>query len=41
LIEERKRLERELADAKKALALAGPAGTKAGPEMVNGIAFQG
>jgi DNA polymerase III delta prime subunit len=41
LIEERKRLERELADAKKALALAGPAGTKAGPEMVNGIQFQG
>ena len=41
LIDERKRLERELADAKKALALAGPAGAKAGPEMVNGIAFQG
>jgi alanyl-tRNA synthetase len=41
LIDDRKRLERELADAKKALALAGPAGAKAGPEMVNGIAFQG
>ena len=42
LVDERKRLERELADAKKALALAGPAtGAKAGPETVNGIAFQG
>ena len=42
LMDERKRLERELADAKKALALAGPAGAaKAGPEMVNGIAFLG
>ena len=43
LIDERKRLERELADAKKALALAGPA-TKAGgaaPESVNGVGFIG
>jgi alanyl-tRNA synthetase len=42
LMEDRKRLERELADAKRALALAGPAsGNTAGPEQVNGIAFQG
>ncbi|MEI6418472.1 MAG: alanine--tRNA ligase, partial [Sphingomonadales bacterium] len=37
-----KRLERELADAKKALALAGPAsGAGAAAESVNGIGFQG
>ena len=42
LVEERRKLERELADAKRALALAGPAtGNAAGPEQVNGIAFQG
>ena len=42
LVEERKRFERELADAKKALALAGPAtGGSGGTETVAGIAFQG
>jgi alanyl-tRNA synthetase len=43
LLEDRKRLERELAEARKALALAGPAagGGEAGSETVNGIAFQG
>ncbi|WP_353199847.1 alanine--tRNA ligase [Sandarakinorhabdus sp.] len=42
LMDDRKRLERELADAKRALALAGPAtGSKAGPEQVNGLNFQG
>jgi alanyl-tRNA synthetase len=41
LADERKRLERELADAKKALALAGPGPETAGPEMVNGAAFIG
>ncbi|WP_353216874.1 alanine--tRNA ligase [Sandarakinorhabdus sp.] len=42
LMEDRKRLERELADAKKALALAGPStGAQAGPEQINGIAFHG
>jgi alanyl-tRNA synthetase len=43
LVEERKRLERELADAKKALALAGPAsgGGDTCAETINGIGFQG
>ncbi len=41
LVEERRRLERELADTKRALALAGPATAAAGPEQVNGIAFLG
>jgi alanyl-tRNA synthetase len=41
LTEERKRLERELADAKRALALAGPAQAASGPETVNGLAFLG
>jgi alanyl-tRNA synthetase len=42
LVEDRRRLERELADAKKALALGGGAGAaSAGPETVNGIAFLG
>jgi alanyl-tRNA synthetase len=47
LVEERKRLERELADAKKALALGGAAGGRAGkvngdvPEEVNGHKFLG
>ncbi|SNS08927.1 alanyl-tRNA synthetase [Sphingomonas laterariae] len=45
LVEERKRLERELADAKKALALAGSGGgakaDDAGPEQVGGRAFIG
>ncbi len=43
LTEDRKRLERELAEAKKALALAGPAtgGGAAAPESVGGIGFLG
>jgi alanyl-tRNA synthetase len=43
LNEERKRLERELAEAKKALALAGPAtgGGAAAPENVGGVGFIG
>ncbi len=40
LVEERRRLERELADAKKALALGGGGKTEAaGPETVGGVAF--
>ncbi|WP_066583199.1 alanine--tRNA ligase [Sphingomonas pruni] len=42
LVEERRRLERELAEAKKALALGGGAGAApAGPEQVDGINFVG
>jgi alanyl-tRNA synthetase len=43
LVEERKRLERELADAKKALAMGGGAAksAEAAPEQVNGHAFLG
>ncbi|MBX9796825.1 alanine--tRNA ligase [Sphingomonas sp.] len=42
LVEERRRLERELAEAKKALALGGGAGAApAGPDQVAGIAFLG
>jgi len=42
LVEDRRRLERELADAKKALALGGGGGAApAGPEQVNGISFVG
>ena len=42
LVEERRRLERELAEAKKALALSGGGGAApAGPEDVGGIAFTG
>jgi alanyl-tRNA synthetase len=43
LVEERRRLERELADAKKALAMGGGAATAdaAGPEDVNGHKFLG
>ncbi|WP_010163680.1 alanine--tRNA ligase [Sphingomonas sp. PAMC 26617] len=42
LVEDRRRLERELADAKKALALGGGAGAAAsGPEQVGGVAFLG
>ncbi|MBK8628922.1 MAG: alanine--tRNA ligase [Sphingomonadales bacterium] len=43
LAETAKRLEKELADAKKALALGGGAGggEASGPEEVNGIAFSG
>src|SRR3546814_4451496 len=39
LVEERKRLERDLAEAKKALALGGGAGQAAGPEQVGGVGF--
>lgn len=43
LLEERKRLEKELAEAQKALALGGGAGSATGPmdEEINGIAFSG
>ena len=43
LVEERRRLERELADAKKALAMGGGAAKSedAGPEQVNGHTFLG
>ncbi|PZO74284.1 MAG: alanine--tRNA ligase [Sphingomonas taxi] len=42
LLEDRRRLERELADAKKALALGGGgSGGAAGPEQVGGVAFIG
>jgi alanyl-tRNA synthetase len=42
LVEDRRRLERELADAKKALALGGGGqGAAAGPEEVGGVAFIG
>ena len=41
LIEERRRLERELADAKRALAMGGGGSGPAGPEQVAGIAFVG
>ena len=39
LLDERRRLERELADAKKALALGGGTKDAAGPEMLGDIAF--
>ncbi|WP_260483929.1 alanine--tRNA ligase [Sphingomicrobium flavum] len=41
LVEDRKRLERELADAKKALAMGGGSAQAAGPEDVAGTAFLG
>ena len=42
LIAERKRLERELADARRKIALGGSGGAApAGPETVNGLAFLG
>ena len=41
LVEDRRRLERELAEAKKALALGGGAGAAAGPEQVGGMNFLG
>ena len=41
LITERKRLERELADAKRKLAMGGNGGEASGPENVNGVAFVG
>ena len=39
LLDDRRRLERELAEAKKALALGGGATDAAGPEMVGDVAF--
>ncbi|WP_294354776.1 alanine--tRNA ligase [uncultured Sphingomonas sp.] len=39
LLDERRRLERELAEAKKALALGGGAKDAAGPEMVGNVSF--
>jgi alanyl-tRNA synthetase len=39
LIADRKRLEKELAEAKKQLALGGGGGAAAGPEDVNGVAL--
>jgi alanyl-tRNA synthetase len=42
LVDDRKRLERELAEAKKALAMGGgAAGSASGPEDISGIAFIG
>ncbi|GEM72240.1 alanine--tRNA ligase [Sphingomonas aquatilis] len=41
LLDERRRLERELSEAKKALAMGGGAGGPAGPEQVGGVAFIG
>ncbi|TKD51096.1 alanine--tRNA ligase [Sphingomonas baiyangensis] len=41
LVEERRRLERELAEAKKALALGGGAAASAGPEQVGAVNFVG
>ncbi|MBN8814741.1 MAG: alanine--tRNA ligase [Sphingomonas sp.] len=41
LVEDRRRLERELAEAKKALALGGGGGAAVGPEQVNGVNFVG
>ena len=39
LVEDRRRLERELAEAKKALALGGGSGEAAGPEQIGGAGF--
>jgi alanyl-tRNA synthetase len=41
LVEERRRLERELAEAKKALALGGGAAAATGPEQVGSVNFVG
>ncbi len=41
LMAERKRLEKELSDAKNALALSGGSGPRAEAEMINGINFMG
>ncbi|WP_374942163.1 alanine--tRNA ligase [Sphingomonas sp.] len=41
LVEDRRRLERVLADAKKALAIGGGPGAPAGPEQIAGVAFSG
>jgi len=41
LLSERKSLEKELADARKQLALGGGAGGGAAPEDINGVTFMG
>ncbi|MBI0474803.1 alanine--tRNA ligase [Sphingomonas sp. MA1305] len=41
LVDERRRLERELAEAKKALAMGGGGGQAAGPEQIGQVAFIG
>ena len=41
LLDDRRRLERELAEAKKALAMGGGSGGPAGPEDIGGVAFVG
>ncbi len=41
LVEERRRLERELAEAKKALAMGGGGGHAVGPEQIGDVAFIG
>jgi alanyl-tRNA synthetase len=41
LVEDRRRLERELAEAKKALAMGGGQGGPAGPEQIGDVAFVG
>ena len=41
LLDDRRRLERELAEAKKALAMGGGGGEAAGPEEIGGTAFIG
>ncbi|WP_287978223.1 alanine--tRNA ligase [Sphingomonas sp.] len=41
LVEDRRRLERELADAKKALAMGAGGGQAAGPEQIGDVAFIG
>ena len=41
LVEERRRLERELADAKKKLAMGGTSAEHSGPEKIGDIAFTG
>ncbi|NJC33524.1 alanyl-tRNA synthetase [Sphingomonas jejuensis] len=41
LVEDRRRLERELADAKKALAMGGGGGDAAGPEQIGQVTFLG
>ena len=41
LLEERRQLERQLADARQKLAMGGGSGEAAGPETVNGTAFLG
>jgi alanyl-tRNA synthetase len=41
LIDDRRRLERELAEAKKALAMGGGSGAPVGPDDIGGVAFIG